>query len=48
MAMSLAKLSAERFGSTIAARAVAYGAITAFSLRPRLNPRPGTPKFEYW
>ena len=27
--------------------AVAYGAITRFSLRPRFSPRPGMPKFEY-
>jgi len=34
-------------GSTIAASAVAYGAITKSSLRPRLSPSPGTPKLEY-
>ncbi len=32
----------------IAASAVAYGAMTISSLRPRLSPSPGTPKLEYW
>ena len=35
-------------GSIMAASAAAYGATTTSSLRPRLSPRPGTPKLEYW
>ena len=35
-------------GSTIAARAVAYGATMLFSPSPRLRPSCGTPKLEYW
>ena len=35
-------------GRIIAASAVAYGATTMSSLRPRFRPRPGTPKLEYW
>ena len=34
--------------STISASAVAYGAMTRSSARPRLKPRPGTPNAWYW
>jgi hypothetical protein len=32
----------------MAASAVAYGATTRSSERPRFKPSPLTPKFEYW
>ena len=42
------KLRTASCGSNIAASAVAYGATTTSSPRPRRRPSPGTPKFEYW
>ncbi len=42
------KFSSAATGSTMAANAVAYGATTRSSDRPRFRPRPLTPKLEYW
>ena len=42
-----AKLRAAACGSIIAASAVAYGAMTVLSPRPRLKPEIGMPKLEY-
>ncbi len=45
--ISRRRLSTLRAGSNAVARAVAYGATTCSSPRPRLSPRPGTPNALY-
>ena len=47
-AASRRRFAQEDSGSTISPIALAYGATTTSSAKPRLKPSPGTPKAWYW